>query len=71
MKKGLTLKSIQYEYGEENVATSTYQIEIRDIPDSEFQVPEGFEEVPIIDYFSFELEGSEEYWTGKYQVRTE
>ena len=61
MKKGLTLKSVQYEDGEEDNITSTLSIETLDIPDSEFQIPAGFTEVSIIDFFTLDMEDTEEY----------
>lgn len=62
MEKGLILKSIEYEEGMENTTTNTVSIEIKDIPDSEFQVPAGYKEMSFTDFFSSQMgEDEEEY----------
>ena len=55
MQKGLTLKSIQYEMDEENEVVNTVKVEIKDIPDSEFQVPEGYNKIPMTDYMGSQI----------------
>jgi hypothetical protein len=62
LEKGLTLKSVGYEEGIENTTTNTVSVEIKDIPDSEFEVPAGYTEMSFTDYFSSEMdsEGEEE-----------
>jgi len=59
MLKGLTLKSIKMEEGMENVTTNPVSIEIKDIPDSEFQVPAGYKEMSFTEYLSSQMGGNE------------
>lgn len=60
MEKGLIVKSVEYEYGMENITSNTVSIEIKDIPDSEFQVPSGYKKMSITEYFSSQMGGEEE-----------
>jgi hypothetical protein len=60
MEKGMILKSVEYEEGLENTATNTVSIEIKNIPDSEFQVPVGYKEMSFTEYFSSQMGGDEE-----------
>jgi len=60
LEKGLTLKSAEYEEGMENITTNTVRIEIKDISDSEFQVPSGYKEMSFTEYFSSQMAGEEE-----------
>ena len=55
MKKGLTLKSIQYEMGEEDEIVNTIKVEIKDIPDSEFQIPAGYKKISMTDYMGSQM----------------
>jgi len=55
MENGLTLKSIQYEMGQENEVVNTVKVEIKDIPDSEFQVPAGYKKVSMTDYMGSQM----------------
>jgi hypothetical protein len=55
MGKGLTLRSIQYEMGQENEVVNTVKVEIKDILDSEFQVPAGYKKVSMTDYFGSQM----------------
>jgi hypothetical protein len=59
MEKGLTLKSVEYDNGYENIATSTANIEIKNIPDSEFQIPSGYKEMSFTEYFRSQMGGEE------------
>jgi hypothetical protein len=61
MKKGLTLKSITYRDGSENISTNTESVEIKEIPESEFQVPDGYKEMTFMEFFSSQMSGDEEY----------
>lgn len=60
MEKGLTLKSIEYEEGMENTTTNTVSIDIKDIPDSEFEVPAGYKKMSFTEYFSSQMGCEEE-----------
>ena len=55
MEMGLTLKSIQYKMGEENEIVNTVKVEIKDIPDSEFQVPAGYKKISMTDYMGSQM----------------
>jgi hypothetical protein len=57
MKKGLTLKSITYQDEDENISTNTESIEIREISDSEFQVPAGYEKMSFSEFFGSQMSG--------------
>jgi len=59
MKKGLTLKSIHHEDGMEKTTVNTVRIEVKDIPDSEFTVPAGYEEMSFSEYFDVQMSGDE------------
>jgi hypothetical protein len=56
MKKGLILKSIEYEHGTEDVETNTVSLEIKSIPGSEFQVPTGYKELSFTEFFSSQMD---------------
>ncbi len=60
MEKGLTLKSIEYEEGTENITTNTVSIEKKDIPDSEFQIPSGYKEMSFTEFFGSQMGGDDE-----------
>ncbi len=60
MEKGLTLKSIEYEEGNENITTNTVSLEKKDIPDSEFQIPPGYKEMSFTEFFGSQMGGEEE-----------
>jgi len=60
MEKGLTLKSIAYVEGSEEISSHTVSLEIKEIPDSEFQVPTGYKQMSFSEYFQSQMSGSEE-----------
>lgn len=60
MEKGLTLKSIEYEEGTENITTNTVSLEKKDIPDSEFQVPSGYKEMSFTEFFASQMSVDEQ-----------
>jgi len=47
MTSGWLLKSIEYEEGYSDVMVDVSRIEARSIPDSEFEIPSGYETVPL------------------------
>lgn len=61
MEKGLTLKSIEFEDGVENIIINTISLEIKDIADAEFQVPAGYQEMSFGEYFSSQMESDEDF----------
>ena len=57
MKKGLTLKSVTYQEETENISTNTESVEIKEIDDSEFQVPEGYKKMSFSEFFGSQMGG--------------
>lgn len=60
METGLTLKSVEFEDGMETRIINTVSLEIKDIADSEFQVPSDYQEMSFTEYFSSQMEDDEE-----------
>ena len=59
MTTGLTLKSMTYQDGNENISTNTVSIEIKEIADSEFQVPSGYKKISFSEFFGAQMAGEE------------
>ena len=47
---GIQLKSIRYEYGNQNTETDVVSLEKEDIPSSKFEVPEDYNEYSFVDF---------------------